>query len=180
MHGREDNPRARTQPVRTQAPASRLSSSAPQSRGQNVAHLARSIEKQLGVSERQFSLTTRIAWGCHCPGTSFKLIKLLLRETVEICVLAYSPSPYSPPPPNSAIFEHYLAHEIDFTEWRNQVPPTPCCFTFWTHFVSEGYGSEERSFYMHCMLIVINSATCCVYPCKTCCSFRMYVYLGDA
>ncbi|KAL8624507.1 hypothetical protein ACOMHN_053050 [Nucella lapillus] len=40
----EDSVRARTQPMR----ASRLSSSAPQPRGQNVAHLARNIEHQLG------------------------------------------------------------------------------------------------------------------------------------
>ncbi|KAK7482854.1 hypothetical protein BaRGS_00025887 [Batillaria attramentaria] len=43
----EDNPRAHTQPVRVQAPSSRLSASAPQVRGQNVGALARSIESQL-------------------------------------------------------------------------------------------------------------------------------------
>ncbi|XP_070173911.1 cilium assembly protein DZIP1L-like isoform X2 [Littorina saxatilis] len=44
----EDDVRARTQPVRTRSPASRLTSTAPQPRGQNVAQLSRSIENQLG------------------------------------------------------------------------------------------------------------------------------------
>lgn len=43
----EEDDRARTQPAPSRSPPTRLTSSAPQTRGQNVTNLARTIEKQL-------------------------------------------------------------------------------------------------------------------------------------